>query len=118
MLYQSLTDTLQLLEREPRMDDTRAVFWIANKDPYLTEATNSARSVKRCMPDVTRVLFCPSWVVVFADDFDEVIDLPEPPHESWWTNSVYYLWKTSEILFYHGITEALYLDTEIGRAHV
>lgn len=96
------------------MDDTRAIYWIANQIKYINEAIVSARSVKTHMPDVTTVLGYPGYDGGYNLDnfFDEIYDLPVSSHDQWFLNSTHYQVDMLHEMFKHGIKQAIYLDTD------
>ena len=62
------------------MDSTnRGVLYIATREPYLSEATTSARSVRAHNPELPITLCAPADVVV-PGVFDEAIQITNPDH--------------------------------------
>lgn len=62
------------------MTDTRGVCYIASREPYLSEAAASARSVRSVRPDMPIVVYAPSTLSV-APVFDEQLAFDDPTHD-------------------------------------
>lgn len=103
---------------------SKAIFWIATED-YITEADQSALSVKQCMPDVERILLLsdnrysdPDFYNSLPDrltGFDVVSALTVRSNKPYFQDFVWWLNQSLDIL--EKYEKLLYLDTDIYMAH-
>jgi hypothetical protein len=87
-------------------------FWIADRLDYIREAAESALSLKRHMPDVTRELWTPHQnpqLTRKISAFDELRILPARESEFWFVDAVRYFGFAVESIHDERL---LYLDTD------
>lgn len=92
------------------METKRAVFWIT--DSFFDEVHESARRMKRHMPDVKRVLFTPSEQASHMDGLlDEIVKVTPRREGFWYLDSIRYF-NEALSYFYPETDWLLYLDSD------
>lgn len=88
----------------------RAAFWVLSGSRFVAEATQSAASVARHMPDLARILFVADGRPADLAPFTHVHDLPARQDDLWYVDcSRYVAYAVEQLRKYD---QLLYLDAD------